>query len=447
MSGGSPAPDGPTAAELADLRQRLAWLEQPGRRLKSVLAALLITLACVLTPLGTAAIWVKSHITDTDRYVATMAPLASDPAVQAAVTDRVTTELVSLIPISSLVGQLAPDDRPLLNALLGQVGGALTDGLTGFVQGQVASVVSSDAFATLWIQLNRSAHATLDKALTGQGGGAVQIHGNVVTLDLAPVIDQVKSRLVTGGLSIAGQLPTVHTDFVLADSQSVSTIRTVLRLLELAGFWVPVLALLCAAAGVLLAVRRRRALVTVALGMAAGAAVLGIGLSFFHAFYLDKLPAAVDQAAASAIYNTLVRFLRAEVRTVIVLGVLTALGAWLTGPGRRAVAGRGLWRAGLGAVRQSAQRLGLRLGPVGRFTHRFKAALGWFALAVVVVLFVTWNYPTALVVFWLAVVLVAVLAVLEFLDDPGPPSGAAPTGRPPGYPTASPPSAGTMPLR
>ncbi|HEY9370497.1 hypothetical protein [Streptomyces sp.] len=50
--------------------------------------------------------WTDSIVGDTDRYVATVAPLASDPDVQAAVTSRVTSEVLSHIDVQAVV------DRP-----------------------------------------------------------------------------------------------------------------------------------------------------------------------------------------------------------------------------------------------------------------------------------------------------------------------------------------------
>jgi hypothetical protein len=42
-------------------------------------ATLLIVVACVLAPLGVVAVWARNQVTNTDRYVATVAPPASDP--------------------------------------------------------------------------------------------------------------------------------------------------------------------------------------------------------------------------------------------------------------------------------------------------------------------------------------------------------------------------------
>ncbi|WP_327678369.1 hypothetical protein [Kitasatospora sp. NBC_00458] len=430
----APPPGDRSSDELAELRARLSAVEDHDARLtaqlkaqashrhhrvRSSFAVFLVLLACVLTPLSLAAAWTKSQITDTDRYVATMAPLARDPAIQAAVTNRATTEIMKHIPVESLLESAAPDDRPRLNALIAPLSQALTSGLTGFVHDRVQQLVESDAFATVWTEVNRNAHAAIEKMLTGHGGGAIEIKNDTVVLDLAPLIDRAKTRLIADGLSVASKIPEVHTDFTLVQSDSIPKVRTAFRLLDLAGFWLPVLTVACAVGGVLLAVRRRRAAVTAALLVAGGALVLGIGLTVFRAVYLDKLPAGVDQAAAGAVYDTLIRYLRSAVRVVIALGLLVALGAWLSGAGRWAVAARGMWGSGLGAVRNSAERAGLRFGPVGRFVHRWKAWLGWAAVAGAVLAFVLWSYPTALVTLSLALGLLAVLAVLEFLDEPG----------------------------
>ncbi|MFF1652288.1 hypothetical protein ACFVXP_02805, partial [Streptomyces sp. NPDC058255] len=258
--------------ELADLRARVAELEKRDvpaasrdrHRMRSLLAALLIFLAAVLTPLSAVAAWTSDEIGDTDRYVATMEPLASDPDVQAAVANRVTGAVMQRLDLQTLLSSVAPADRPRLGKALDALSGPLTSGLEEFVHSTAQKFVSSDAFATLWTQLNRRAHAAAVKALTGSGGGAVKLTGDAVVIDLAPVIDQVKQALVDKGLTVASKIPEVHTDFTVMTSEAVGKAQKGFRLLQLAGFWLPVLTLLLAAAGVVTAVRRRRALVAAA---------------------------------------------------------------------------------------------------------------------------------------------------------------------------------------
>ncbi|SEN09173.1 hypothetical protein SAMN05216267_1001224 [Actinacidiphila rubida] len=398
-------------AELASLRKRVT----PRHRWRSFFSAVLITVAAVLVPLSAVAVWVADLMADTDRYVATVAPLARHPDVQAAVTDRVTEAVMAHVDINSLLSNVTPSDRPRLESALGNLRGPITSGIGDFVHQTVANFVATDAFAQLWTQLNRQAHTAFTGALTGENNTAVKVRGDAVVLDLAPVVDQVKARLANRGLGVVAHIPTVHTDYTLVKSQDVKNARTGFRLLQIIGNWLPVIAVVLAAGGVLLAVRRRRALVTAALAFAVGAVLLGIALTVFRVVYLNHLPANTNERAAGAIYDQLVRFLRLSVRTVIVLGVVVALGAWVSGPGRWALKVRDVWESGIGAVRQG---LGITtLGPVGPWVHRYRYALRWAVVVVAAIVMLVWSYPTGLVVFWIALVAVAALAIIEFLDD------------------------------
>lgn len=407
--------------EIAELRARVAELERRGprrehHRVRSTFAVVLVLLAALLTPLSAVAAWSSDLIGNTDRYVSTMKPLASDPDVQDAVAKRVTDAVMQHVDVQSLLESVAPADRPALTKAIGPLSGPITSGLTDFVHTVTLRFVSSDAFATLWTELNRRAHAAVDKALTGSGGGAVKLTDDAVVIDLAPVIDQVKQSLVDQGLAIAAKIPQIHTNFTVMTSDSIGKAKKIYRLLQLVGFWLPVLTLLLAAGGVLLAVRRRRALVTAALLVAGGAAVLGIALWIFRAIYLDGLPAAVSQPAAGSVFDTLVRYLRTSVRLIITLGIIVALAAWLTGNGRAAKRVHAAWTGGIGAVRTAT---GVELGAVGAWVHRVKTWLNWTVVAVAAVVLLVWNYPTAVVTVWIAVLALLALAVVEFLDDDG----------------------------
>ncbi|MFD7863094.1 hypothetical protein [Streptomyces sp. NPDC057682] len=425
-------PDKPDAAgehaELEALRVRVAQLEagaprSHGHRVRSFFAVLLVLVAAVLTPLSIVSSWASDVAGDTDRYTAMMDPLASDPDVQAAVTDRVTAAVMDHLDLDALLADVAPADRPVVDKALGRLGDPLTAGVTSLVRGTVDRFVTSDAFEQVWHEVNARAHASVVKALTGQGGGAVKLTDDTVTLDLAPVIDQVKQRLVDRGLTVAGKIPEIHTDYTLLTSDAVGRAEKGFRALQILGFWLPVVTLVIAAGGVLLAVRRRRALVTAALAVATGAALLGVVVWAGRAFYLDSLPSDVSQPAAGAVFDALAGFLRTGVRLVVTVGVVVALAAWLTGRGRAATRVLAMWSGGIGAVRQAA---GFAGGPVGRWVHRARRPLNWTVVVVAVAVLVAWDRPTGLVTVWITLCALVALAVVEFLDDDGAPRLAAP---------------------
>ncbi|MEU6374326.1 hypothetical protein [Streptomyces sp. NPDC046909] len=399
--------------------ERGARPERHRGRGRSLLAALFITLGCLLAPLSVVAAWASGVVGDTGRYVDTVAPLASNSDIQDAVANRATNALMSRIDIPTLLSDAAPADRPRLEkALGGRLGDSLENAVRSFVHDKARAFVGSDAFEKIWTDTNRRAHAALDKALTGSGGGAVQLKNDTVTVDLGPVVDRVKQRLVDDGMTAVAKIPEFHTDFTLVRSEQIGKAKTYVRLLQLAGNWLPVLAALLIAIGVLLATRRRRALITGCLAAAVTVGLLGIGLRVFRVIYLDRLPADVSQDAARAVYDTVTHLLTTTVRMVVALGVVIALAAWLTGPGRRAGLVRRLWTTGIGAVRTTADQAGLRTGPVGPFVRRYRTWITWILVAAALLSYLLWSYPTGWVVIGLALALLFVLAIVEFLAGP-----------------------------
>lgn len=406
-------------SELQELRRRVATLEAgrtpPRHRGRSFLATVLIVLGCLLAPLGIVSAWAADVVGDTDRYVETVAPLASDPDIQEAVANRVTGALMTRLDLSALLSDVAPEDRPRLEKALGKLGDSLEGAVRSFVHDKAREIAASDTFERIWTEANRKIHASVDKALTGSGGGAVQLEDDTVTLDLAPIVDLVKQRLVDEGMQVASRIPEVHTDFTLVRSEDIGEVKTYMRVLQIAGNWLPVLAVLLVAGGVLLSQRRRRALVAGALAVAAATGLLGIGLRVFRAVYLDALPAEVAPGAAGAVYDTMTHLLHTMIRMAVVLGVVVALAAWLSGPGRRAGVVRGLWVSGIGAARTTAGHAGLRTGPVGPFVRRFRTWITWALVAAALVVYLLWSHPTGWVVLGLALALLLALAVVEFL--------------------------------
>ncbi|MGW1555467.1 hypothetical protein ACWCQ1_03000 [Streptomyces sp. NPDC002144] len=424
-SSDTPPSDRPNDGELEELRRRVSELEstrrEPKHRLRALGSTLLIILASLLALLAVIAVWANSIIRDTDRYVATVAPLASNPDVQQAVTNRVTDAVLQRVDVDGLVKQLSDAAAqkgvpPKVATLVGNLDGPITNGLKTLVSTTVQRVVSSPAFETVWKNANRRAHSAVNKALTGNSDSVVQLKDNAVAIDVGPIVDQVKERLVASGLGVAANIPSVHTDFVVVQGKDIGKVKTYLRILQIVGDWLPIIAVLVAAAGVFLAFHRRRALIGAAIGFFLAMVLLGVTLTVFRAVYLDHLPPGTNSAAAGAVYDALVRFLRSSVRAVGALALVTAIGAFFIGPSRPAVFTRNFFSRSIGAGRDASLSAGLRLGPVGRFVHRFKKWIGAAILAVAAIVLFTWSYPTTAVVLWTAVIVLAVFAIREFLD-------------------------------
>jgi hypothetical protein len=194
-------------AELERLRAEVASLRLqarkpagaaavPGRaarqRWRTVVATLLIVLGCVLAPLAGVAMWARNQVTNTDRYLATVAPLASDPAIQNAIADQITAQVFTYIDVQGLTVQAVDalaerrDLPPELVTRLQALSVPIANGVQSFTRTQVGKVVQSPAFADAWLQANRLAHEELVKALTGEGGGAIMVENDTVSITWPP---------------------------------------------------------------------------------------------------------------------------------------------------------------------------------------------------------------------------------------------------------------------
>jgi hypothetical protein len=397
------------------------------QRWRTIVATLLIVVGCVLAPLSVAAVWTRNQVTNTDRYVATVAPLADDPAIQNAIADQITAQVFNYIDVQGLTNQAVDvlSERGLTPVLADQLRALavpIANGVQSFTRSQVGKVVESDAFADAWVQANRVAHAELVAALTGEGGGAVTVENDTVSVNLAAFIETVKQRLVESGFSIAARIPEVDASFVLFQSEDITRARSGFNLLNTLGVWLPVIAIVLLVLGVYVARDHRRATVGAALGVAISMVVLALGLAVFRSIYLDAVPASVlPHDAAAVLYDTIVRFLRLGIRTVFVLALVVAAGAFLSGQSVTAVRTREGLSHAIGWLSGSAERAGFSTGPVGTWVYANKRVLRIGAVALAALALVFWTRPTGKVVLGLTLALLVVLAIIEFLGRPARP--------------------------
>ncbi|MEU6771735.1 hypothetical protein [Streptomyces sp. NPDC046759] len=284
-------------------------------RLRSALSAALLALSCFLVPFGALAAWAAYGLADTGRYVTTMAPLAADPNVREAVADTVGDGIMRAVDQHL-------DVRP--------AGGSVRP----FVRDAVRSFTQTEAFRLAWDTGNRVIHDAVLRALRDEGDDSAR---RPVTVDLAPVTDQVKRQLTRDHVPLAARIPVEHTAVSVLPAGELVPLRKGFHVLEVAGFWLPVAAVAFAATGIALAVHRRRAVTATALGTALGGGLLALAVAVGRGLSLAGLPADVPHPAAGAVYDALTGTLRTVSWLLLGLGLTVALTAWLTRRLRRSV--------------------------------------------------------------------------------------------------------------
>jgi hypothetical protein len=396
-----------------------------------VVVTVLVLVAGILAPASIVATWARDEISNTDRYVQTVAPLAKDPAVQQAIVDRVTTELFSRINVQGVtkdaVDALAAQGLPpRVSQSLSALSVPLAGGIRSFITTQVTKLVESNAFADAWVAANREAHTQMVAVLSGEGTNEVSVRGGTVSINLAAVINAAKDRLSAAGFGLAERIPTVNAQFTVFESADLAKGQTAFRLLNNLARWLPVLALLLLGLAIYVGRNRRKTLIVCALTVAVSMLLLGAALNILRPIYLNALdPNVLPTDAGAAIYDQLVGFIRLNLRAVLVVALAVAVAGWLTGPGgaatRRALSGAVGW------LRGGAEHAGLNTGPVGSFVYTWRTVIRATIVGVAVLVYVLQAHPTGRSALTVLIFTVLALLVVEFLARPPGPEKPVPS--------------------
>ena len=282
---------------------------------------MLLAVAIVTAPLLIVAVWADQQITDTDRYVDAVSGLSDDPRVQQYVASELAKAFSEHVDVDAELKKVLPQELQSFSQ-------TLATGLDGFVEAAASRFTASSAFHTIWVDANRAAHRILVAVLTGERD-AVTLSDGRLTVDLGDALRELQTRLVDDGLTIAGQvdLSGVDRQIVLADGASVEAIedaRGLLGNLQDLVWALAALTILAAAASVLVAPRRGRAVVRLGVGLAVGVVVAAIGVSVTRDAFVDDV-GNVPAPVVGALFDALADSLRVGLRFVFVIGVAAAI--------------------------------------------------------------------------------------------------------------------------
>lgn len=431
---GEVGPD-PTVADLqatvarlkatnAELNARFEVPPAKPRRWRTVLAVVAIVLGALLAPLAIAGGWSRVLLTDTDAFVGTYAPMAKDPVIQAFITDQTMDAIDSRLGIDAAVGEVvdglssALPNRPQLTAGLHSLQGVAVQGARSVIRQAVERVVASDAFSTAWTDSLRVAHDQATATLSGSEGAVATVTSEGLGVQLGPIVDKVRSALVSQGFSLASRIPSIDRTVIIVRSDAFSQARLAYVLVIAVGSWLPVAVLVLFAGGVLAASRRLLATVWAAVGLALGGALVLGAVAIGRLFATASVSTGVPPAVMSLLYDTTASTLRDLAWSTVLLGVVVGVIAWFAGPFRPARRLRAVG-AGLTAdLRQRAESAGLSTGRFGEglFTHRRWVQALVVTLAAVVLLL---NRPLTIgLILGTAAVALLALLVLALLSRP-----------------------------
>jgi hypothetical protein len=410
-------------SELLRLRRAQAAHEASrarGRRFRwrSLSAALLVVLGCVLAPVAGLSVWLDNQVSDSDRFVRTMSPLVEDPDIQNGLTDRLTSTVFEYVDVQGIadeaVDALADQGLPPLVAQrLDTLTPTLTSAVTGFVRDRIGDLVRSDAFADTWNQAIRVAHGQMVTLLSGDSDSIV-VRDGMVFLQLGPFVELAKERLSDADLTAVEAVPDVNPTVELVQADTLVRAQSAYSALDTVSDVAPWIVLLLLAVGIYLARNRWRALVGAGLGLVLAMLVLGVGLLIARSLLVGAVQPAAAPATGAG-FDIVVHYLRLGMRAVAVLGLVLALAGFLAGRSESAVRIRRTVAGRLHSLRGGAAPT----DPVSRFVRAHLRALRIVVVGIAVLVFLFVDQPTGRAIVAIAALVLVALAVLEFLGRPG----------------------------
>ncbi|MGV8083046.1 MAG: hypothetical protein AB2L09_05365 [Coriobacteriia bacterium] len=408
------ASDSAAQAEIERLRQENARLaeelsgkkEKRSHRSRHFGAVILIIIGSLLLALSVPAVWINRTIMNTDNWVATVAPLAEDPAIQNAVAVSVSDAIIEAADPEARVEQYLPDQLKPLTV-------PIANAFEGFIRAQAATFTQSDLFAQAWVKTNTVAHKALVTLLTERTEGVLRNQNGVVAIDLGTLADEIRAKLEADRPELAQLLPsdTANAQIVLFSSPVLAQAIVYVDMLQKLAFWLPIVALLVLLGALALEPDRRRGVLLI------GSGALAATILPLQALYLAKMPllgqvqqyGPSQEAAASAAYDIILRNLFAAERLLALVALLLIIGAILAGPAHFAVAIRKAFSGGISSLGGH-----FHFGRFGKFVsaHRGALRLAGGIVAVLAVVIPTQSaksigYVIGLVVFllvWLALI-------------------------------------------
>jgi hypothetical protein len=375
----------PTEAELARMRAEIAVLHarldtrssrrDRGRSARRITAAVLVVVTAFAVVAAVVGVWGARTVLSTDRWVATVAPLPSDPQVSAAVSSYATAQLFEVVDVERRLRDVLPQQAAF-------AAGPIASRVRDSVRQTVTTVLESERFRAVWIELNRRLHPRLLAVLDGTSD-VVTAQQDQVRIDLLPLINQVLRELsaqlptlfgkqldlpdlgsgaVPADLRVRVQdalgvtLPANFAQFTVYDSgrltavqDAVASARRDLTVLVVASIALLLLSYLVSPG-------RRRTTVQLGLALVLAAVTVTAVLRVVRRELLSAVPAGVYRDGAAAAATSIFGPLRERGVQILWIGAALALLAYLAGPGRLPVRARGLVARGARALGSAAVR-------------------------------------------------------------------------------------------
>jgi hypothetical protein len=369
------SPDGGDASASASPAKPKTGPRAP--RTRRISAWVLVVLASLLIPISVISVWAIRTVTNTDQYVATLAPLARNPVIVDHLAQRATDELFSTHIVQQKVTAALPAKaKPIITPIVAQV--------HSYVYGLALKVFESPKFGQLWDGLNRRSHDAVIDVLTGKKSPLVQKleKGGGIVVNATPALNNLIDQADAKGVTLFNPLKPILTKgdslgVTVVSKSQVSKFTGLFNAIVTLKWAVPIVALVLALLGIVIAVEHRKTLLRMAIGIALMTLLLLAGLSEGRITFVNQAGHTFNRQVAGAVWDTMLRYLVTDLRWLLLIAVLFALGAWLSGPARYAVWIRSTVAKGGRWVATQGHELTAGAGRAAAGSDRVRRSGGW----------------------------------------------------------------------
>lgn len=354
------------------LAMRTRW-----RRWLTVVLVVLTALSAVAT---TVAVWTHQTVFDTDRFMETAQPALDDPALYAAMSERVSDEIIVALALEARIaetltgvdeylsqtliealnvgdlGQAVLDrvNRPSLAVLATPISEALETRITRIVNRFITSDEFEERLTSLVEQSHRAAVALLRNDLAELPN--VYIENGEVRLNLVPTITEAL-RHVTGEIrdflpdvtlpdvvavgvdassqqladAVNTQLPEDFGQITLLSEQKLVEAQDAANRLDRFVWALVLLSIILLVVTVVVSATRRRTVVQLGLGVAAGLVIGIAAIRRLESAIVEQISNPNVQAAGESLLSEVVASLRTVAVIIVVVALIVAIAAYLLG--------------------------------------------------------------------------------------------------------------------
>jgi hypothetical protein len=268
-----------------------------------------------------------------------MAPLARNPVIIDQLANKTTDALFSSHTVQNKVADLLPAKaKPLVVPITNEV--------KSYARGVILKFYESPAFGKLWDTLNRHSHEAVVDILEGKTSPLLDRleKGGAIVVNVSPALNNIVEQLNQRGVTVFNPVKAITSKggeglgITIVTQQQVHKYSALFNTIVDLGWAVPITALVIGVASIAVAVRRRKALLRVTIGISLVTLLLLAALAAGRNFFLNEAASlSLRRDVAGAVWDTLLRYLKTDFRWTLLAALIVAFFAWVFGPARYAV--------------------------------------------------------------------------------------------------------------